>query len=102
MIDITNGHSMTYNLLGNNYQVNVVKNEYRNGGTAIQLVDAEDGMPFATATIWIEGLAKDEVAIKDYSENAGMLAFLLENGIVENPSRIVDNGFVNIPVCKLK
>lgn len=102
MIDITNGHSMTYNLLGKNYQVYLVKKEYSNGGTAIQLVDAEDGMPFAKATIWIEGLANDEVAIKNYSENAGMLTFLLENGIVENPNRTINNGFVNIPVCKLK
>jgi hypothetical protein len=102
MTDITRGHSMTYNLLGNDYQVNVSKAEYKNGGTAIQLTDAEDGMPFATATIWVEGLDENEVAIKNYSENTGMLTFLVTNGIVEPPHRQIDNGFINIPVCKLK
>ena len=61
MTDITRGHYMTYNLFDKDYQVHVQKAEYKNGGTALQLVDAEDGMPFATATIWVEGLAADEV-----------------------------------------
>jgi hypothetical protein len=102
MTNITRGHSMTYNLFHNAYQVHVQKSEYRNGGIAIQLIDAEDGTPFATATIWVEGLAENEVAIKNYSENLGMLTFLVTNGIVEQPHRQINNGFVNIPICKLK
>ena len=94
--------AMTYNLSGESYQVYVTKAEYKNGGTAIQLTDAEDGFPFATATIWVEGLAENEVAIKNYSENTGMLAFLVENEIVEPPHREINNGFIIIPVCKLK
>jgi hypothetical protein len=93
---------MTYNLFDKDYQVHVQKSEYRNGGIAIQLTDAEDGTPFATATIWVEGLTENEVAIKNYSENLGMLTFLVTNGIVEQPHRQINNGFVNIPVCKLK
>jgi len=102
MTNITRGHSMTYNLFDKDYQVHVHKSEYKNGGTALQLTDAEDGMPFATATIWVEGLSENEVAIKNYSENLGMLTFLVTNGIVEQPHRQIDNGFVNIPVCRLK
>ena len=94
--------TMIYNLFdGGDYAVHVQKAEYRNGGTAIQLVDAVDGSPFATATLWIEGLAEGEVAIKNYSENIGMLTFLYSNGIIEAPHRTVHNGHVNIPVCKL-
>lgn len=101
MIDITNGHSMTYRLFEKDYQVHVEKKLYKNGGTAITLTDADDGMPFATATTWIEGLAENEVAIKNYSENAGMLDFLIKNEIVQPPYRNVNSGFVYIPICKL-
>ena len=99
MSDNTSGHSMTYKF--KEYQVTVSKAKYRNGGTAIQLNDAEDGFPFATATTWIEGLAENEVAVKDYSENVGMLGFLVKNGIVQEPHRYVNSGFVNIPICTL-
>ena len=74
----------------------------RTVASAPQLIDAEDGSPFATATLWVEGLASDEVAIKNYSENLGMLTFLVTNKIVEQPHRQINNGFVNIPVCRLK
>lgn len=78
----------------------VARGKYRGGNISLQLIDA-DGMPFATATVWVEGLAKDEVAIKDYSENAGMLSALLLSDIVFAPHRYVKSGFVTIPVCRL-
>ena len=61
----------------------------------------EDGFPFAKCTVNIPGLEKDEVAIKDYSENEGMLDFLLSNSIVEKPHRYEHSGYVRIPVCKM-
>lgn len=79
----------------------VVKNQYVNGGTALQLVDADDGSPIATASVWIPGLQGDEIAIKDYSENEGMLAALVASGIVTDPHRFEPSGFVTIPVCRL-
>ena len=74
--------------------------EYTRGGKAIQLVDEEG--PVATATIWIDGLAEDELAIKDYSENEGMLDCLLESGLVEKPHRWEFVGFARVPVTRLK
>jgi hypothetical protein len=74
---------------------------YSNGGTAIQLFDTDDHAPVATATVWVPGLAPDEVAIKDYSENEGMLETLLEAHIVKLPHRYVLSGYVDIPVCHL-
>lgn len=71
--------------------------EYVNGGTAIRLVDAFDGMPVATASLWIGNLFHDEIAIKDYSENEGMVEALLEAGIIQPPHRSV-NGH---PVVRL-
>lgn len=70
---------------------------YTNGGTAIRLIDADDGMPVATASVWIRGLDEDEIAIKDYSENVGMLDTLVKSGIVTAPHREI-NGF---PIVKL-
>lgn len=75
--------------------------EYTNGGNALRLVDAE-GCPYAVATVWLEGLGNDEVAVKDYSENVGMLESLLEGDVVYFPHRLISSGFVEIPVCRLK
>lgn len=44
---------------------------------------------------------RDTVFIKDYSENEGILAALIEAGIVEQPHRRITQGFVTVPVCKL-
>lgn len=79
------------------------RGQYANGGTvSLQLVDAVDHCPYATCTVNLEGLEPDEVAIKNYSENEGMLTFLVGEDIVEPPHRVIPSGFVNIPVCRLK
>ena len=72
--------------------------QYLEGGEALRLVEGT-GEPLATATVWVPGLADDEVAIKDYSENEGMLDLALRNGWVEPPHRFVPSGYVQIPVC---
>ncbi len=86
------------------YQLKLQFAKYGNGQTAIKLIDIADGMPFATATVCVEDelLKEDEVAIKDYSENAGMLDTLLMAEVVEYPHAYIQSGFVKIPVCKLK
>lgn len=75
---------------------------YPNGQLAMQLV-AEDGEPWATATVAVGAFVPEgHVAIKDYSENVGMVESLQEAGIVgkEIVARIA-SGFVSIPVLKL-
>lgn len=81
--------------------LNVEFATYANGRTAIQLI-GEDG-PFAVATVNIPEaiLAPDEVLIKDYSENEGMLQTLVTAGIVQVTDRGHRSGWVNIPICKL-
>ena len=93
--------SYVYNLTGTNYNVLLKKGVYNTGTPALELIDAEDGFPFAKCTVNVPGLAKDEVGVKDYSENAGMLDFLIGNGIVEKPHRYENSGFVKIPICKI-
>lgn len=76
---------------------------YANGtSNSLSMMDAADHLPYANCTINIPGLEIDEVAIKDYSENEGMLEFLISEDIVEKPHREVYSGYVSIPVCRIK
>lgn len=71
--------------------------------TRIQLYSYEDGFrePFATASCNVDGLKKDEVAIKDYSENEGMLRALMSAGIVYPPHKTIISGFAILPIVRL-
>ena len=79
--------------------------QYKNKRLAIQLVDAEDGSPVATATVNIPefgALLEDEVIIKNHSENEGMTDALFKAGIVTGMIRThIHSGFVECPVMKL-
>lgn len=75
----------------NVYSVN--KKLYR-----ILLRDIEDYTPIAVATSYIEGLEEGEVAVKNYSENQGMLQALVEHNIVDKPHRVINE----FPICHLK
>lgn len=57
---------------------------------------------YAICTTQLPGIEKDEVAIKNWSENEGMLDLLLDEGIVMQPHRWVRSGFVNVPICYWK
>jgi hypothetical protein len=87
----------------NGYELTAHFAKYQNGQVAIKLTDNADGFPYATATVCVEDdlLNEGEVAIKNYSENAGILDSLIESDIVEPPHAFVHNSFVKIPICKL-
>jgi hypothetical protein len=92
---------ITHNFMGQSYVLEPTLKRYNNGQTCIQLIDTSDGFPFATATVAVENnLSKEEVAIKDYSENEGLLDTLLAYNIVEKPHAFIQSGFVKIPICK--
>ena len=85
------------------YDCYLLFSEYaNNGNTSIQLVDARDGLPVATATI-NPGfrLPQNAVAIKNYSENEGVLNALIDGGIVSAPFGCLQIGNVTVPVCQL-
>jgi hypothetical protein len=87
---------------GERYLLFVKTETYRDGGVRIQLYDSKDGTPYATATSKVEEkLEQGEVAIKDWSENEGILDFLVQNKIIKDPHRFVESGYVKIPICKL-
>lgn len=75
---------------------------YGNGRRAIELFEVETKEPIAVATINLpeEHLEDDELFIKDYSENSGMLKCLSEAGVISQPIDWVQSGFVRIPKVK--
>ena len=83
------------------YKCEIQIEKYQFGNKVIRLVDAEDGMPVATATTNVKGLLPDEIAIKDYSENEGMYETLLNAGVISPMHREIKEGWLIIPVCKL-
>lgn len=77
--------------------------KYENGRTVIQLNDAIDGHPYAVATVNMPNvlLADNEVLIKDYSENQGVLDFLIKYNVVTPTPNGVQSGFVWLPLAIL-
>ncbi|MDQ2808597.1 MAG: hypothetical protein M3Z04_17065 [Chloroflexota bacterium] len=81
----------------------MLRGQYANGRSALRLVVATTGEPLATATRHLPGvdLAADEVVIKTYSENAGLLDALVAGGVVRPTGRTAATGFHSAPICRL-
>lgn len=76
---------------------------YNNGRFAICLDDKETGEPVAVASVNMPKaiLKADEVCIKNYSENEGILKSLVDSGFIEETGNEFDNGYVVVPICRL-
>ena len=75
--------------------------QYGNGNLALQVVDDEGVICTCTVNPG-ERVDDGRVAIKDYSENEGMVDTLLEMGIIKGkPLYTIPSGFVQIPVYEL-
>lgn len=76
---------------------------YRDGRLALELVDPFNGTRLVTASVNVPEveLAPDEIALKDYSENTGVLDALVRGGVVAVTERAVRTGFVTLPVVRL-
>jgi len=83
--------------------VRVELGKYANGRTRINLIDDSDNEPYCTATTNLPDvlLLDNEVFIKDYSENEGVLDFLTTNNIVIATNKWATSGFVDVQVCTL-
>jgi hypothetical protein len=76
--------------------------QYGNGRLAIVLV-GRGGEQAAVATVNAPDvpLLPNQLLIKDYSENEGMLAALEKAGIVKAMGIYVRSGYVSMPICEL-
>lgn len=68
--------------------VEVKLGQYADGSTALQLIDRWEG-PLATATVCLAqyGVVPEEIAIKTWSENEGLLEELVKVGLIELTGR---------------
>jgi hypothetical protein len=94
---------LKHNVQFEGFNCTLLKGEYQEGGIALQLVDAEDGEPVATPTIFLPevSLEKDEILIKSYSENEGMMESLMIQGVIDGPIESIPTGHVTVTKHKL-
>lgn len=75
------------------------------GGVALQLVEQATGEPWAKATVNLPDdrrlLGPDEVFVKDYSENVGMMDALALAGVAADTGRRVVTGHTMAVVARL-
>ncbi|MHB8549226.1 MAG: hypothetical protein ACYDAZ_08705, partial [Thermoplasmataceae archaeon] len=76
---------------------------YPSGRPGINLIDQATGDCVCSATINLPDaqVGDGEVIIKDYAECEGMLEAFIKAGVVEPTGRMVDSGFVTLPICRL-
>lgn len=91
----------------------VIKRAYPNKQLSLQLVVADTdvnrsqglspGEPVATATSCLEvyHFGEGQTAIKNYSENEGILDVLLTAKIVEETGELVQGDFCSFPIVKV-
>lgn len=79
---------------------------YKDGNVALKLIGTD--LPIydnlvAKASVNLPGLLKEEIAIKDWSENEGMYETLLNAEAITPAHRYEKSGFIeSIPVCYLR
>jgi len=84
-------------------KVYIQQKSYANGRKRLDILEVPDHFPYAIATVNLPDvlLEDNEILVKDYAENEGMLDFLTANNIVIPTDRGVHSGFVWLPVCIL-
>lgn len=86
------------------WKCNIEYSKYPDDRWKICLIDMEDGITVATATIFLGTitLLNNEVIIKDYSENEGIYDVLIKNGIINRtPKAVKLSEFVTAPICTI-
>lgn len=75
---------------------------YENGNLAIEIWSNEEG-PITRVTVNPDiKIPQTQIAVKDYSENEGMVDWLISQDIIEkNPVKVVESGWVEIPIFNL-
>lgn len=93
---------MIYKSKYGEYNIRLIMDKYNDGNNyRIELYSDTEG-PIAIATTNFPGsLLSNDVAIRNYSENEGLLDWLLSVNIIAPPHRYIRSGYVSYPICKL-
>ena len=76
--------------------------KYQNGNLGIEIWSCEEG-PITKVTVNPDvKVPKGCIAVKNYSENEGMVSWLVSEGLIEEtPIQIIVSGWVEIPIHRL-
>ncbi len=77
--------------------------KYQDGSTALQILSSR-GEPLIKVTSCLSHLIleeEDQIIVKDYAENEGILACLVELEIIEDLEDPIPSGYAILNVCKL-
>jgi hypothetical protein len=85
------------------WDVVIIKAQYGNGRIALMLKESTTGEAIATCTVNLPNspMGENITAIKNYSENKGMLEWLVKEGIVRDTGNYVSSGFINAPLVEV-
>lgn len=80
----------------------ITKHKYPNGRMALAM-DSVEGFPLIKITVNCDDvtLEPDEIIVKSYSENEGLLDWLLIEGLVENTNKVVTVGWESCAVVRI-
>lgn len=82
-----------------------VKLRYHDGNPRLSFSDSETGEQIATVSAnlpeYAHLLRENQIFMKTYSENQGMLECLVREKILEATDRSVSNGFCSFPVATI-
>lgn len=75
---------------------------YSNGNLGIEIWSVDNG-PITKVTVNPDiKIPEDRIAIKNYSENEGMVDWLISMSIIEDsPANVIHSGWIDIPVHRL-
>lgn len=89
-------------LFYNNEKVKCFLSKYNEPmNNAIFMMNDKDERVAVCSTNLDFELSKNEVFIKNYSENEGMLQFLVQNNVVKIPTKCINSEYAMIPICEL-
>lgn len=87
---------------GDIVKVTLTAGQYQNGAKALQLIDTSDGGPYAIATVNTgKTYDDDQIVVKDWSENEGMVDFLTEIGFIDQVVGVEPCGYALAYICHL-
>ena len=75
--------------------------QYQNKRTAIQIQYNDQPLMKATVNIPVADLEPNEVVIKNYAENEGIMQALIDAEVIEDTGKFIYAGYSIANICKL-